>query len=80
MHRIHTVPYGPHFGYKVTFKGNSNITGLRIHIPYDSPPFQFQDEYDKLDQELREQKRDEAKHMANSILQTQKAKIGGHIK
>lgn len=37
---------------------------------------QFQEEYDKLDSELKEQKLDEAKHIANSLLQTQKEKTG----
>lgn len=27
MFRIYKIPYGPHFGYKITFNGNSNITG-----------------------------------------------------
>jgi len=76
MHRIYKVPYGPHFGYKVTFKGNSCITGLRISMPKELPLLQFQEEYDKTDRELREQKLNEAKQMANTLLQTQKEKTG----
>lgn len=76
MHRIHKVPYGPHFGYKITFKGNSCMTGLRIQVPRDLPFLQFQEEYDKLDSELKEQKLDEAKQIANSLLQAQKEKTG----
>lgn len=74
MHRIYKVPDGPHFGYKITFKGNSSITGLKIQMPRELPMAQFKEEYDKLDQELREQKLDEAKHTANSLLQAQKRK------
>jgi len=76
MHRIHKISFGPHFGYKITCKGNSNITGLRIHVPYELPFSQFQEEYDKLDTEIRSQKLSEAKHIANNILQAQKEKPG----
>lgn len=54
--RINKVPYGPHFGCKLTWFGNSNIVGTRIHIPYDMPFLTFEAEYGNMDGESKDQK------------------------
>lgn len=74
--RVTKVPHGPHFGYKITWYGNSNIVGVRIHMPYDLPFLTFEVEYENMDRESKDQKLHEATQEANDILKAQKEKTG----
>jgi len=76
LNRVHKIPFGPHFGYKVTLYGDCNITGTRIHIPYSLPMKKFNIEYESLSGEDRDQKMLQARQEAKVILARQKEKTG----
>jgi len=68
INRAHKIPFGPHFGYKVTIKGDSNIIGTRIRIPYSLPMAKFATHYESLSIEDRDQKMHQAKQEAKTRL------------
>lgn len=70
--RVHKIPFGPHFGYKVTIRGDSNIVGTRLHIPYSLPMAEFAAQYESLSTEDKDQKMHQTKQEAKVILARQK--------
>jgi len=76
INRVHKIPFGPHFGYRITLWGDSNITGTRIHIPYSLPMKKFEVHCESLSTEDKDQKMHQAKQEAQVILARQKEKTG----
>lgn len=76
INRAHKIPFGPHFGYKVTIYGDCEIVGTRIHIPYSLPMKKFEIEYESLSSEDKDQKMHQARQEAKVILARQKEKTG----
>ena len=76
INRVHKIPFGPHFGYKVTLYGDCKIVGTRIHIPYSLPMKKFEVEYESLSTEDKDQKMHQARQEAQVILARQKEKTG----
>lgn len=76
INRVHKIPFGPHFGYKVTIIGDCQITGTRIHITYSLPMKKFEVEYESLSSEDKDQNMHQARQEAKVILARQKEKTG----
>lgn len=76
MHQSKSVPFAPHDGFHIAFKGNLLVKGTKIVIPKDLPFNNFKELYDTYSQEDRDQIMHDAKTQAKQILSEHKEKTG----